>query len=114
LDALAKAKWNDAKKRKLLEGAYNKTSDLGLIARTLWQHPGEEEAQRAVALLDVQVGKPIRSQLAERLPTPESILANMEVVVAQYKYDGLRAQIHKDGQQVTIFSRDMEDPSHMF
>jgi DNA ligase 1 len=114
LDALAKARWNDAKKRKLLEGAYNKTSDLGLIARTLWQHPGEEEAQRAVALLDVQVGKPIRSQLAERLPTPESILAKMEVVVAQYKYDGLRAQIHKDGQQVTIFSRNLEDTSHMF
>src|SRR6266702_6839002 len=34
LDALAKARWNDAKKRKLLEGAYHKTSDLGLIART--------------------------------------------------------------------------------
>jgi DNA ligase 1 len=114
LDALAKARWNDAKKRKLLEGAYNKTSDLGLIARTLWQHPGEEEAQRAVAVLDIQVGKPIRSQLAERLPTAESILAKMGTVVAQYKYDGLRAQIHKDGQQVTIFSRNLEDQSHMF
>jgi len=114
LDALAKARWNDAKKRKLLEGAYNKTSDLGLIARTLWQHPGEEEAQRAVALLDVQVGKPIRSQLAERLPTAEAILAKMGTVVAQYKYDGFRTQIHKDGQQVTIFSRNLEDMSHMF
>ncbi len=114
LDALAKARWNDAKKRKLLEGAYNKTSDLGLIARTLWQHPSEEEAQRAVALLDVQVGKPIRSQLAERLPSAEAIIAKMGTVVAQYKYDGLRAQIHKDGQQVTIFSRNLEDHSHMF
>src|SRR5258708_19119984 len=38
----------------------------------------------------------------------------MGVVVAQYKYDGLRAQIHKDGQQVTIFSRNLEDQSHMF
>ena len=36
------------------------------------------------------------------------------MVVAQYKYDGLRAQIHKDGQQVTIFSRNLEDQSHMF
>src|SRR5205823_6841557 len=35
-------------------------------------------------------------------------------VVAQYKYDGLRAQIHKDGKQVTIFSRSLEDQSHMF
>ena len=114
LDALAKARWNDAKKRKLLEGAYHKTSDLGLIARTLWEHPGEEEAQRAVADLDIQVGKPVHSQLAERLPSAEAIIAKMGTVVAQYKYDGLRAQIHKDGKQVTIFSRNLEDQSHMF
>ncbi len=114
LDALAKARWNDAKKRKLLEGAYHKTSDLGLIARTLWEHPTEEEAQHAVVTLSVQVGKPIHSQLAERLPTAEAIIAKMGTVVAQYKYDGLRAQIHKDGQQVTIFSRNLEDQSHMF
>jgi DNA ligase-1 len=114
LDALAKARWNDVKKRKLLEGAYNKTSDLGLIARTLWQHRGEEDAQRAVAALSVQVGKPIRSQLAERLPTPETIIAKMGTVVAQYKYDGMRTQIHKDGRQVSIFSRNLEDMSHMF
>jgi DNA ligase 1 len=114
LDALAKARWKDAKKRKLLEGAYHKTSDLGLIARTLWEHPGEEEAQQAVAVLDIQVGKPVHSQLAERLPSAEAIIAKMETVVAQYKYDGLRAQIHKEGQQVTIFSRNLEDQSHMF
>ena len=114
LDALAKARWNDAKKRKLLEGAYHKTSDLGLIAKTLWEHPAEEEAEREVAALDIQVGKPVHSQLAERLPTAEAIIAKMGVVVAQYKYDGLRAQIHKDGQQVTIFSRNLEDQSHMF
>ena len=114
LDALAKARWNDAKKRKLLEGAYHKTSDLGLIARTIYEHPDEEEAERAVAALDIQVGKPVHSQLAERLPSAEAIIAKMGVVVAQYKYDGLRAQIHKDGQQVTIFSRNLENQSHMF
>ena len=114
LDALAKARWNDVKKRKLLEGAYHKTSDLGLIARTLWEHSSEEEAQRAVAALDVQVGKPVHSQLAERLPTAEAIIVKMGTVVAQYKYDGLRAQIHKDGPQVTIYSRSLEDHSHMF
>src|SRR5436305_13181828 len=114
LDALAKARWNDAKKRKLLEGAYHKTSDLGLIARTIFEHPAEEEAERAVAALDIQVGKPVHSQLAERLPTAEAIIAKLGTVVAQYKYDGLRAQIHKDGQQVTIYSRNLEDQSHMF
>ena len=114
LDALATAKFHDTQKRKLLEDAYNKTSDLGLIARTLWQHPREEDAQRAVAHLDVQVGKPIRPQLAERLPDAETIIKKMGVVDVQYKYDGLRAQIHKDGQQVSIFSRNLENMSQMF
>jgi DNA ligase 1 len=114
LDALAKARWNDVKKRKLLEGAYHKVSDLGLIARTLWEHSEEEEAQRVIAALDIQVGKPVHSQLAERLPSAEAIIAKMGTVVAQYKYDGLRAQIHKHGEHVTIFSRNLEDQSHMF
>ena len=114
LEALARVRWNDAKKRKLLEGAYNKTSDLGLIARTLWEHPREEEAEREISAMDVQVGKPVHSQLAERLSSAEAIIAKMGTVVAQYKYDGLRAQIHKDGEHVTIFSRNLEDQSHMF
>ncbi|HEX6481651.1 MAG TPA: ATP-dependent DNA ligase [Ktedonobacteraceae bacterium] len=114
LDALSRAKFHDTKHRKLLEGAYNKTSDLGLIARTLWQYPGEQEAQNAVEHLDIQVGKPIRSELAERLPDAETIIARMGVVDAQYKYDGFRTQIHKNGQDVSIFSRNLENMSHMF
>ncbi len=114
LDALATAKFHNTQRRKLLEGAYNKTSDLGLIARTLWQHPGEEDAFCAVARLDVQLGKPIRPQLAERLPDAETIIKKMGMVDVQYKYDGLRTQIHKDGQQVSIFSRNLENMSQMF
>jgi DNA ligase-1 len=114
LDALATAKFNDTKKRKLLEGAYNKTSDLGLIARTLWQHPMTEDALQAVAQLDVQVGKPIRSELAERLPDAETVIKKMGTVDAQYKYDGFRTQIHKDGNHVSIFSRNLENLTHMF
>ena len=37
LDAIATAKLGDKSNRKLLEGAYNRTSDLGLIAKTLWE-----------------------------------------------------------------------------
>ncbi|EFH85316.1 ATP-dependent DNA ligase [Ktedonobacter racemifer] len=114
LDALAITKWNDAKKRKLLEGVYHVTSDLGLIARTLWEHPEAEEAQRAIASLDIAVGRPIHSQLAERLPTAEAIIEKMGSVVAQYKYDGFRVQIHKNGQQIAIFSRNLENLTDMF
>ncbi len=109
LDGLATAKLGDKTQRKLLEGAYNRTSDLGLIAKTLWTH-----GLRSVQKLTVQVGKPIRSELCERLPNPEKVIEKMGTVDVQYKYDGFRVQIHKDGEKVTMFSRNLESMTHMF
>lgn len=90
LDALAKAKFGDKTNRKLLEGAYNRTSDLGLIAKTLWSHKNPAHALAAVEKLEVTVGKPIRSELCERLPNPEKVIEKMGEVDVQYKYDGFR------------------------
>ena len=111
LDGLALAKFNDRAKRKLLEGAYNRTSDLGLIAKTLWSG-----GLSAVEKLKVMVGKPIRSELCERLPTPQKVIEKMQTVDAQYKYDGFRVQIHLDRtrKQVKMFSRNLESMTHMF
>lgn len=109
LDALAKAKFGDRNKRKELEGAYNRTSDLGLIAKTLWVSGIE-----AILKLKVQVGKPIRSELCERLPTPEKVMEKMGEVDAQYKFDGFRVQIHKNGDKVSMFSRNLENMTNMF
>lgn len=109
LEALAIAKFHEARKRTILKGAYNKTSDLGFIAWMLWQYPGEEEALRAIAQVTIQVGKPIRPELAERLPDAETIIKKMGMGNVQDKYDGIRAQIHKDGDQVAIFSRNLEN-----
>jgi len=109
LDGLATAKLGDKSKRKLLEGAYNRTSDLGLIAKTLW-----EKGLEGVSKLQVIVGKPIRSELCERLPNAEKVIEKMGVVDAQPKYDGFRVQIHKDGEKVSMFSRNLENMTHMF
>ncbi|MDO8686804.1 MAG: ATP-dependent DNA ligase [Candidatus Berkelbacteria bacterium] len=109
LDGLATAKLGDKTKRKLLEGAYNRTSDLGLIAKTLWEG-GINDVQK----LKVQVGKPIRSELCERLPSSEKVIEKMKEVDVQYKYDGFRVQIHKDGGKVSMFSRNLENMTHMF
>src|SRR5258708_5706699 len=114
LDALAKARFGDKSQRKFLEGAYNRTSDLGLIAYTLWSHNNQSEALKAVEKLSVTVGKPIRSELCERLPNPEKVIEKMGTVEAQYKYDGFRTQIHKKGSNISIFSRNLENMTHMF
>lgn len=109
LDALATAKLGDKTNRKLLEGAYNRTSDLGLIAKTLWT-----KGLTGVEKLEVRVGNPIRSELCERLPTPEKVIEKMTEVDVQYKYDGFRVQIHKNGEEIRMFSRNLEEMTHMF
>ncbi|MEO6796676.1 MAG: ATP-dependent DNA ligase [Candidatus Dormibacter sp.] len=109
LDALSFAKKGDRSLRPLLEGAYNRTSDLGLIAETFWSG-----GESAVEALTVTVGRPIRSQLAERLPNPEAVIKRLGLVAVQPKYDGIRVQIHKDGSSVRVFSRNLEDLTLMF
>ncbi len=109
LDAFAKLKLGDRSKRKLLEGGYNRVSDLGLIGETLWKG-----GLSAVEKLSVQVGRPIRSQLAERLPTPTKVIEKMGKVNVQRKLDGFRVQIHKNGDIVRLFSRNLEETTPMF
>ncbi len=107
LDALAK--YGDRSRRPILEAAYNRTSDLGLIARTLW-----EAGEGGLDALKVKAGHPLRPQLAERLPNPDAVIKKLGMVGVQPKYDGLRVQIHKDGDRVSIFSRNLESMTEMF
>ena len=109
LDALSFAKKGDRSLRPVLEAAYNRTSDLGLIARTLW-----ESGEKGLDALKVTAGHPLRPQLAERLPNPEAVIKKLGTVGVQPKYDGLRVQIHKSADEVSIFSRNLESMTEMF
>jgi len=109
LDAMSFAKRGDRSLRPILEAAYNRTSDLGLIARTLW-----DSAEAGLEKLKVRAGHPLRPQLAERLPNPEAVIKKLGTVGVQPKYDGLRVQIHKEGGKVSIFSRNLESMTEMF
>src|SRR2546425_2655965 len=109
LDALSFAKKGDRSLRPVLEAAYNRTSDLGLIARTL-----SERGETGLDALKVRAGHPLRPQLAERLPNPEAVIKKLGTVGVQPKYDGLRVQIHKDAKKVSIFSRNLESMTEAF
>jgi DNA ligase-1 len=104
LDACALSMLGGKEHRKVLERAYNVTSDLGYVVQL-----AAEKGLGGVEKVRVQLGKPIRPMLAERLSTAEEILEKMGGdVAAEYKLDGERAQIHKDGEKVEIFSRRLE------
>jgi DNA ligase-1 len=109
LDALALAYTGTAKNRNQLERAYNLTSDLGNVARVL-----AEEGLEALGEARIVLGKPIRMMLAQRLSTPEETIEKLGVCSAEYKLDGERFQIHKDGDVIQIFSRRLENITAMY
>ncbi|MEM3031186.1 MAG: ATP-dependent DNA ligase [Candidatus Micrarchaeia archaeon] len=109
LDALSYWAKGDKSFREGLERAYNLCSDLGMVARKLF-----EEGEKGIAEFRMAVFKPVRPALAERLPTAEEILERMGVASVEAKYDGFRMQVHKSGGRVEVFSRKLERTTHMF
>jgi len=110
LDALAIAYGGGKEARPILERAYNVSSDLGQVAKIV-----SESGLEGLKDFKVSVGKPIRPMLAERLSSPEEILEKLGgKCIAEYKYDGERVQAHKNGEEVLLFSRRLENITNQF
>ncbi len=110
LDALAIAFAGGVEYRVEIERAYNLSSDLGHVARTL-----AEGGMEAIHEFKITIGKPIRPQLAERLASLEEILDKLGGIgSAEYKYDGLRLQGHIREGSVMLFSRRLENLTNQF
>lgn len=91
-------------KSDFVEAAYNIMPDLPELA-----YRAMAGGIESLANIKITPGIPIRSMLAERLPTLDQILDKMEGRFAiEYKYDGLRTQVHKEGNKIDIFSRRLE------
>lgn len=110
MDSLSKALTGDRMQlRPDIEKSYNLCSDLGLVAKVLFEKgiPGLKQFK-------VNVGSPIRMALAERLPNSEDIIKKMGKCAVETKYDGLRIQWHLDNGKVDLFSRNQERMTPMF
>jgi DNA ligase 1 len=105
LDALALAFTGDKSNRRILEIAYNVSSDLGAVAKLL-----ATKGLESVKLLQITLYKPVRPMLAERVSTADEALDRMNnsAASAEYKLDGERLQIHKGKDNVQLFSRRLE------
>jgi DNA ligase-1 len=69
-------------------------------------------------LLHIAVIKPLQPlsyMLADVMFTAEEIINYFQKpLICEYKYDGIRAQMHKSGQQVKLFSRNMTNITNAF
>ncbi|HWC42206.1 MAG TPA: ATP-dependent DNA ligase [Actinomycetota bacterium] len=111
LDALAEVHAGGRKQRPVLERAYNICCDLGLVAATLVGGGLE-----AVEAMHVRAGNPVRPMLAQRMSSPDEILAKLGgSCSAEWKYDGIRVQAHRtaDGS-LELFTRRLERVSGQF
>jgi DNA ligase-1 len=110
LDALAIAYGGGKEAREDIERAYNISSDLGRVARTV-----AEQGIERIKRFRVSISEPIRPMLAERLSSAEEILEKLGgKCIAEYKYDGERLQAHKQGDDVTLYSRRLENISDQY
>ncbi len=95
--------------KQVVERAYNLCSDLGLVAKELL-----EKGIKALEEFKIRVGYPIRMALAERVSSAEEIIKRLGRCAVEAKYDGMRIQVHKRGKEVFIYSRNLENVTHMF
>ena len=110
MDSLSKALTGDRMKlREDIERAYNLCSDLGFVTKILL-----DKGSNALKQFKIQVGSPIRMALAERLPSAEDIIKKIGKCAVETKYDGLRLQVHRQGEKIEIYSRNQEKMTHMF
>lgn len=68
---------------------------------------GGEPALRAVGL---RVGTAVQPMLAASAPdTDTAVLKSGLPAVVDYKLDGIRVQVHRDGDRVSVFTRSLDD-----
>jgi len=112
LEALAIAFGSGPHSREVIERAYNLMADLGYIAKLVAESKGNLEKLKSVKPV---IGIPVRPMLAERLQDPQEILSKVNGrALVDYKYDGERAQIHKNKDKVWIFSRRLENITNQY
>src|SRR6478735_1010675 len=78
--------------------------DLGAVASAALG-----EGETALAAFRLEVGLPIAPMLAQTAPDVEAAMAKTGPAAVEWKLDGARVQVHRDGDAVGIFTRSLDD-----
>ncbi len=96
--------------KQAVQHGYDVTNDFGVVAVT-----AKNEGLDGLAELEMELFRPVNAMLAQKV---DSLAEGFETVgspaAIDYKYDGMRAQIHKKGEEVKVFTRRLEDVTEQF
>ncbi len=114
-DAIAAAffpdREGDGKKEviKAIEWAWFMRPDYGEVARM-----AKESGLPGLKKAGLELGKPFQVLLAEKSPSLREALEAYENAQIEVKFDGARIQAHKDGDNVWLFTRRLENVTAQF
>ena len=70
---------------------------------------GPEAASAALGEFHLQVGRALRPMLAGSAPTVAAAFERVPTAAVEWKIDGVRIQVHRQGGQVSVFTRSLDD-----
>ncbi len=106
-DAIAKAFNCD---KNLVEHAYNLSSDFSEVAFI-----AATKGNKGLKSIKLKIGLPAKSMLYQKEPSIEKAFERVgKPCAVEYKYDGLRLQVHKKDGKVLLFTRRLENVTKMF
>ena len=103
-DAIAQAFDID---KKVVERAQMLTNDFSVVARTALL-----EGASGLSRLNLTPGTPVKPMLAQLSPPVAEIIPEMSTAICETKYDGIRLQVHRNGNEIRIFTRRLENITH--
>jgi len=92
-----------------VETAWNLLPDFGEVAKV-----AKEDGEKGLKKFKLRLGTPFIVQLAEKSPSLKEALESFKKVLLEYKYDGMRTLIHKKGDKVWLFTRNLENITAAF
>src|SRR5690606_24705712 len=114
LDSISWAICGDKSIRKPLDYIFGVRADIGEITQLSLSFKNGDEFLDGIKDITVKPGTPMASKLVEREASSAAVWERMPMCFVQPKLDGLRGQIHFDGENGFVFSRNMENMTEHF
>jgi len=109
-ESLTKAFFKDKEYSTIVQEAIDRSNDLGVVFDV-----ARKGKIRELKKISLEVGKPIKAMLAQKVKTIEEGFKALGTPCAiEYKYDGFRLIIHKKGKEVFLFTRSLENVTKQF
>jgi DNA ligase-1 len=78
--------------------------DLGAVAEAALR-----EGATGLRAFRLHVGRPVQPMLAQTADSIDAALERISPAAVEWKLDGVRAQIHRQGDEVRVFTRSLDD-----